>query len=107
MRIRELPLRNDVDSFTYRVDLDARTYNIRINWNTRDERWYIAILDADNRPLAASPLLIDTDLWKRFRLSSLPRGLMFLTDAAGSTRECTRDELSTRCKLLYVEESTQ
>jgi hypothetical protein len=107
MRIRELPLRNDVDSFTYRINLDARTYNIAINWNTRDERWYIYIYDAENRALATSPLLVEADLWRRFRLSALPRGLMFLTDPAGDTRECARNELGTRCKLVYVEESAQ
>jgi len=103
MGLRELTLRNDADAFTYRVDLDNRTYVLLIAWNVRDERWYIYIADSENREIASSPLLINTDLWRRFRNSALPQGIMLLIDPAGDSRECERFELGTRCKLLYQE----
>ena len=106
MAIIELPTRSDVDAFNYRIDLDGSTYSIAIAWNTRDERWFIYVRTGANDDVVFSPLLIDTDLFTRFRLDLAPPGVMFLVDpSAGSSRECGRFELGTRCKLLYAEAS--
>lgn len=105
MATRVLPLRNDVDSFQYRIDLDGSTYQIRISWNVRAELWHIYVSDQDGVQLASHPLLINVDLWSRFKLDSLPPGTMFLIDPAGATNECGRYELGDRCKLVYEEAS--
>lgn len=103
MALRELPLRNDVEAFRYRVDLDSRTYGIFISWNERDARWMIYLSDSANTEIASSVLLLNVDLWTRFRLPNTPPGVMFLIDPTGSTEECGRFDLGSRCRLIYSE----
>jgi hypothetical protein len=103
MALRELPLRNDVEAFRYRVDLDGSTYGIFIGWNERDGRWMIYLSDSANNDIASSPLLMNTDLWTRFRLPNTPPGIMFLIDPTGGTEECGRNDLGSRCRLIYSE----
>jgi hypothetical protein len=103
MALIELPLRNDIDAFDYRIDLDGSTYSLSFAWNTRDERWFIYLRTGAREDIAFSPLLLNADLWTRFRLDLAPPGIMFLIDPAGGTAECGRFDLGQRCKLLYSE----
>jgi len=103
MSIIELPVRNDVDAFDYRIDLDGSTYSITFAWNTRDERWYIYLRTSAGDDIAFSPLLINADLWTRFKLDAAPPGVMFMVDPAFGSQECGRYDLGTRCKVLYSE----
>jgi len=105
MALIELPLRNDVDSFEYRINLDGSTYTLSFAWNTRDERWFIYLRTGAREDIAFSPLLLNADLWSRFKLSAAPQGVMFLMDPSLQPHECGRYELGSRCKLLYSEAS--
>ena len=105
MALLELPTRNDVDSFKYRIDLDGKTYNILISWNTRDERWNIYLSDANDIHICSRPLVIEADLWGDYQLDNAPPGVMFLIDPNGSREICGRYDLGERCKLMYQEAS--
>lgn len=105
MAIIQLPVRNDVDSFKYRIDLEGVTYSIQISWNTRDERWMIYLRDADENNIISTALVIEYDLFSRYQLSNAPPGRMFLIDPNGSREICGRFDLGERCVLLYEEAS--
>jgi hypothetical protein len=98
-----LPTRVDVDSFRYRITLDRAVWDVQIAWNTRDERWFLYLRDAQENLIASCPLKLNDDLFRRYSLEGAPPGLFALVDPSGGVDECGRDELGTRCQLVYVE----
>lgn len=101
----QLPTRIDVDSFRYRINLDRVTYDIQIAWNTRDGRWFMYLRNAQNELIVTAPLKLNDDLFYRYRLVDAPPGIFALVDPSGGAEECGRQELGTRCQLVYIEEA--
>lgn len=104
MAILRIPVNADQADLKLRTELEGITYVLRIYWNTRAERWFIEILDADENPmLMGTPLNVDTDFLSRFRIEGLMPGILILYDAGEENQEATRDSLGDRHLLLYLE----
>jgi hypothetical protein len=99
-----IPLRNDLDAYEFTIDLDGRTFNFEVQWNSRAEQWTLIIRDdGQTELLGAIPLIVNSDLIGRFRDEKLPLGVLTLFDTSGANRDPAKADLGVRCVLLYEE----
>jgi len=98
----EIPLRKDVPSYSFRIDLDGTTYTMAIHYNERMDRWAMDFRTENNEDiLIGIPLLLGTSLLARFRDSRLPDGDLFMINIEDETVEGNRDNFSVNAKLIY------
>ena len=105
MATLQLPLRSDIESYTFSAGLDGRTYNFKVYWNARALRWFISIGDTESSEYAISgvALVCETNLVGRFKLPRLPPGALTILDTTGAHAEPDRTGLGSRWLLLYEE----
>lgn len=104
MAILEIPVRSDIPSYQFRIELDGTIYTLRFKWNTRMEIWIMDIADEqDNDLLNGIPVYTDVDLKQRFRQETLPPGLFVAYDETGARRNADRDTFGNEVKLFYQE----
>lgn len=84
--IVELTVFPETPLYEYRVPLSGREYRIRVDYNGREDRWYLYLLDADGA-LIAGPMkvvcgrdLLAHDRWK----AACPPGQLIALDLAGT-----------------------
>jgi len=88
--------------FKFTTTLDGVDFILRFRWNTRIELWVMDIFDADENEINMSiPLMVNTNVIKKYKSNSMPQGTMILFDTSGTDEECGFDELGDRCVLLY------
>lgn len=104
MTLIQIPLRNDLDNYEFSTDLDGVAYKIEIVWNTRANLWSLILKDDEaNILIGAIPLVVNSDLFGRFQLDNLPKGIMTLYDTSETYIEAEKTDLGVRCVLLYDE----
>ena len=107
MAILQIPVRNDLPAYTFRIDLEASTYTFGFRYNTRMSRWIWDVMDANGNPLVMGiPLLSGLDLLSRFKVEGLPPGRFALLDEQGETYTPERYDLGERVVMLYEESTT-
>lgn len=105
--IVELSLFPETPLYEYRVSLSGREYRIRVDYNGREDRWYLYLLDAAGA-LVAGPMkvvcgrdMLGHDRWK----ADCPAGQLIAIDMAGSPASPgaspTWAELGRRVRLFY------
>ena len=99
--VLEIPLNADDASFKIRTILEEIELILRFDFNSRQAKWHIMILTADETPLISCPMNINSEFLSRFKKTGLPPGKLILYDTSGGIVECGRDDLGDRCKLLY------
>ena len=106
MAILEIPIRSDIPSYSFKIDLDDVTYTMEIFFNLRMCRWHFNLLADNEDPLVMGiPIHINVDLVGRFKQTnkSIPQGIFFAVNSVDANAEPTRDNFSTDVKLLYNE----
>lgn len=101
MTLIQLPVRNDLQQYQFRIDLDTSTYVFRLHFNNREGRWVIHIYSANNTHLLSTTLVSDWSLIGRFIKEALPAGRLFLLDKEGKGRECGQADLGNSHLLMY------
>ena len=110
-----IPLRSDVARWTLQVDLgetyatdrvsflDARTYTLIFDWNTRAQVWTMGIQNADGNDLLRGKALRlgSLRIRKHGKAAGLPPGDFLLVDLSGQHQEADLDSLGTTHQLLY------
>ena len=103
--IVEIPVRSDLASYRFSVDLNEESFEFLIEWNTRDEAWFITISDTDGIViLAGIKVVVNWLLTRLFRLSGLPRGDLIAVDISGTNEPCARHDFGVRVKLMFIED---
>lgn len=90
---------------TQTVVLENAAYNLRTQWNGRDEAWYIYI-GLSGQPLSFKDKITNgTILFDRFKYSpACPKGNMYVYDSVKQYGRLQRDSFSTgRFKLYYLD----
>ena len=89
---QELILRNDLDTYDYRIDLAGETFRFQFIWNEREERYHFVLFNVADVRLAEVPLTLDNNLFERFRSREprIPQGTLFTVRKSGSTLEPNR-----------------
>lgn len=105
MAIIQIPVRGDISSYTFTVDLDRKIYKFKMVWNDRQGQWFMSVGDMNSEEYAIYGLSVtcQTNLLSRFRLSNLPLGSLMLIDTAGANEEPDQAGLGNRWLLLYEE----
>ena len=104
MAIIEIPVRNDLPSYEFRVELENVTYFFQFKYNFRKSRWNVDILNQDKEDvLSGIPMLTDVDLRSHFKQENLPPGRFLVFDFEGKQKNPEQFDLSDRVLFLYEE----
>ena len=99
-----IPLRNDIPSYEFKVDLDGTTYTMAIRYNSRLATWIMDLkTEQDESIVLGVPILLGTILFDRFSDSRVPPGDLFIINIEDETAEATRDNLGENVLLMYEE----
>lgn len=67
---------------SFRIVLDSVTYEVRFQWNERDESWLFMIGDVGTDPTVTMKLTVMTDLLAPYRyMDNIPQGNLYLLPA--------------------------
>lgn len=99
----EIPIPSDTPLFSQRIALDGQEYLLQFDWNDREQRWYMSLLDIDEKPLAMGMKIVaNVPILRRFTLPSLPPGDLIAIDLSNQFGEPpTYTELGIRVRLFY------
>src|SRR5689334_8860857 len=94
---------NPPPHFSLQPELDGVTYTLGLDWNDRDLRWYVSLLDAEEQVLIPGRKVVaDFPLFIRFRRPNLPPGQLLALDTSGAGLAPGLADFGTRVLLLYV-----
>ena len=106
MAIIELPVRGDLPSFEFKIELEGVVYTLKFRWNERMARWLFSIANEVGQDIVAGlPVQTDVDIKGRFKGSTLPPGLFLSLDETGAQRNPDRETFGEEVKFLYEEAS--
>ena len=102
MTFIKIPTRSDYDNFIEAIDLNGIPYNIEFNYNSRTEYWTINIQDENGTAIINGlPLLVNSELYDRFRNLNIPAGPMALLNLQSKNTEIVRTDLDSTAILIY------
>lgn len=106
MAVVTLPLRADLSSYSFQVELDRKSYGFVFRWNEREGAWYFDILDGGGVLLRAGmKVVLDFPLLIRATNVDLPPGQFFAVDTSGALEAPGLEELGARVQIVYYEAS--
>ncbi len=97
----------DIDGFadqTMRVVLDSQTYEMRFQWNERDESWLVYFGDIGSDPTISFKLTTIFDIFAPFKyLDNIPDGQLRVFSFTQSTKRVGRYNIGflSDLQLLY------
>lgn len=89
--------------------LDSVAYDIRLQWNPRDEAWYMYLAKQNNNFIFKTKITTNTDLLKPYRANdNCPKGILVAIDNMKFYGRINRDGWSSgRFSLYYVTEDSR
>ena len=97
----------DIDGFadqTMRVVLDSETYEMRFQWNERDESWLVSFGDVGETPTISFKLTTIFDIFAPFKyMDNIPSGVLSVWSYTSSTKRVGRYNIGflSDLQLLY------
>lgn len=106
MAILNIPVRNDLPAYEFRIILEGSSFYFRFKFNRRRDRWLLDFLDEDKgQVLLGIAMLTDVNIVGRFLHLDIPPGLFLVFDSEGKQLNPGQFDMGDRVKLLYEEES--
>lgn len=106
MAIFEMPVRNDIAAYSFKIELDLVIYTLSFRYNKRMSSWIMDIADEQESPiLMGIPVQTNVALINRFIDEQLPPGQFLCLDETGDQRSPDRDNFGLDIKLLYLDRS--
>lgn len=105
MAVLKIPVRSDLDRYSFTVSIDGVDYQMLIAHNTRDDHWYLSVSLTDGTRLASGiPIVANTPLLARWQWDQrLPQdGYLMAVDTTGEAAEPEKDDLGERFELLWI-----
>ena len=101
-----VPIFQNVSSkFIMQVELDGESFRLRFYWNSREEKWYMDILNIDDEAILTNvAMVIEYLLLTQYKhIADLPKGNFILLDLESnpSTGGVTFDNLGRRYQLVF------
>lgn len=104
MATLELPVRQDLENYTFSTTLDGAAYTFDLVWNARSQAWFMSILDGESVPLLdGKKLTTGAQLNRDVQAEGVLRGSLIVVDTSGLGEEPGIDNLGTRFLLIYEE----
>jgi hypothetical protein len=104
-----LPLLVDTPLYEYRLTLSGREFVLRVDYNGREDRWYLALSDKDGTPISGRRKIVCGKPLLRHchHLPSCPPGEIFAADKRGTVESPGAapglQDLGRRVTLYYGE----
>jgi hypothetical protein len=93
----------DVLAYEQFVDLEQRTYLVKLDWNERDESWSLSLYDHNEERIAVGrPVRIGVDLLRGVVDERRPQGLLMAVDVTEQHGEAGLADLGGKVKLTYI-----
>lgn len=108
MAVKQIPVTSLADS-TITIVLDNQAYSLRMQWNGRDESWYMYLGKQGDTPKFKCKMRIGYDLLSTFSAyEEVPQGILVVIDLNKRYGRLQRDSFSSgRMVLLYITESSK
>lgn len=108
MAVKQIPVTSKADS-VITVILDNQAYDLRMQWNGRDESWYMYLGKQAAAPKFKTKMRVGYDLLSTFSAyDDVPQGVMLVMDLNKRYGRLQRDSFSSgRMVLLYITEASK
>src|SRR3990167_1255671 len=108
MAVKQIPVTSKADS-VITVVLDNQAYDLRMQWNGRDESWYMYLGKQAAAPKFKTKMRVGYDLLSTFSAyDDVPQGIMLVIDLNKRYGRLQRDSFSSgRMVLLYITEASK
>lgn len=103
MALLKIPIESTPESYQFKTTVGETVYQVKIQWNTRDERWFIYFYTDTGAHLCSSPLVVNHPLTKRFHIVELNTSFALIN--LRSKEEVNKEELGSSCILLVDSEA--
>lgn len=107
MAVKEIPVRSDVPSYEFQIELDEVTYTLRFTYNGRIDRWFMDIFDNLRNPIRTGiKLLTSWRVTRQYVADGLPPGDFVVLDTGNEDEIAKNDDFGIRKIMTYLEEGT-
>ena len=104
MSVFEVPTFTDPSNYRQQIELDGVVFELSFNFNSRDNRWYLDILDVAGVQLRSSMRLVTSmALMLRWKELTRPAGELGMIDPSSQDLEATLDDIGVAVFLTYVD----
>jgi len=101
-----LPLRTEFTHYSFVQTYDGISYNFELHYNTREEAWYLDLRLEDGTDIRTGiKVVVDFPLAKRSKHEKMLPGMLVCFDSSGKRLDPTIDDLGSRIRMLYFDES--
>jgi hypothetical protein len=93
-------------SFIERIKLDDVYYDLKFDWNNRDECWILTLSLPDGAIIIGGiKMVINYELIAQHKIEQLPEGSLMLFDVTNTLNTCGFYDLGNNCVLTYTKVS--
>ena len=90
--------------FTQPITLQGISYVLEFQYNAREQRWFMDVLDVSEQPIVRGIMLcINRNLNGQYGSYVFPAGMFFCRDSTGENKEPTLGSFSLNHKLLFCD----
>ncbi len=95
---------NGRGNFDVRVELEGAEYRFRFRWNSRDQGWYVSLLDSEDAEILMGQKVVpNADLTLRATLDNAFKGRLYAIDSRFPEALAGFDELGDVVPVIYDE----
>lgn len=105
MAIFQVPVNNATKLYQFVTSLDRTKLSLRIRYNSRNDCWYMTLIDQDNVTILESIPLLSRVIEMIQPYGILPDimyGDFIVQDTQDGTKDCTLDNFGDIVQLFYV-----
>jgi hypothetical protein len=104
MKYLTVPTQINLPRYRFRIALSGVIFTMRLNYNSRMERFSLDVADAQGTDLVVGlPVLISRDLTGQYVITGLPSGNFFATDDSNTDSQPTIDSFQIDHTLFYAD----
>lgn len=93
----------DLPKWEQNVVLDGNVYYISVNYNTRDNAWYISIRTNEDIPLiTGKKVTLNTDILENVYSILKPNGILYVSPIGNDVKEITRDNMGVEVEMVFI-----
>lgn len=103
-----IPARTDLPDYQMEIALDGLTYSLRLRWNTREQAWYLTLLDETDDPIqdfCNVKVVVNAPIGSRSVDPRRPPGFFVAMDSTNLHTDPGFTDLGDRVQLYYLEAS--
>lgn len=104
MALKKIPVRNDLPSYNFRIDLDDRVFKLTFKYNQRLDLWHMDIADEEDVDLILGiPLFSDTNILPIIKRPNFPQGDFILAHETEDFKNASRETFGAEVIMYYQE----